>query len=540
MTNLNSTPYSEGNPKTAKIIIIGEAPSHSEMVAYRPFVGPSGKVLDRCLHHAGIARAETYITNIFSAPLKKGKSTSFMPKGIYECPEEDYFRLVDTFKKFRKDAIIITLGGTATNLIAGHNEILKWRGSPLPCAFERFEQTVIPTIHPAATLRGTFIWQYFIIADLKKVKRWSLGGGVPYAKTFITGPCAEESIEYLRMLRTLDQYAWDIEIWNNGISCISFAPHPDEAISIPFIDMYKRGRNYFTPQEEAYVWQEMAKTINCDNTKIGQNLMFDASWMFHFHNILMRGEVKDTMLAHHIMYPDFPKGLDFLCSIYTDGPYYKEDRKLWKTLKVDQERFWRYSARDSTDTYEVWNGLVPELESGYQDTYDMTIRLFYPLLYTMEKGAKVDKEALAETAMQVEQRLKEVKEELHAASEWEFNPLSPKQCQEYFYVTKGIKPYISRSTGKVSCDDKALQRLATTHQLREAHLAQEVRRLNKLSGTYLEVTLDSDDALRSFYNPRGTTTGRLSSSKTLWGSGLNMQNLHSEFKGFIVAPKLED
>lgn len=532
----HNTPYSEGDPKKAKLILIGEAPSHAEMIAYRPFVGPSGKVLDRCLHHAGIARSETYLTNIFSEPLKKGKD--FNPKDMFDVPEEDYFRLVDTFKEFRQDAIIIPLGATATSLITGHGEMLKWRGSPLLCAFEKFTQTVIPTIHPAATLRGTYLWQYFIVSDLRKAKRWSTGGGKFPEKNFIVGAGPEQTIEYLRMCSKIDRYAWDIEIWNNQISCISFAPHPNEALSVPLIDMHQPRRNFFTPKEEMWIWRELANTLESDNFKIGQNLMFDASWMLHFHNITMNGDVGDTMIAHHIMYPDFPKGLDFLCSIYTDGEYYKEDRKLWKKLKVDQERFWRYNARDSTDTFEVWEALQPEL-AGYQSTYDMTLDLFYPLLYTIEKGARVDKERLAETKILVKAKLEQKEKDLIAASVREFNPRSPKQCQQYFYVDKNIKPYVSRSTGRPTCDDKALQRLATTHQLREASIIQEIRKLDKLYGTYLNVDLDDDNVLRSFYNPRGTVTGRLSSSQTLWGSGLNMQNLHHEFKGFIVAPPME-
>lgn len=529
----NTTPYSEGNTKTAKLILIGEAPARNEMIANRPFVGPSGKVLDRCLHSAQISRSEPYITNVFDRPIQKVKGEIPLPT------EEDYLRLVETFKEFREDAIIIPLGGTSSSLIAGHAEILKYRGSPLPCTFEQFNQTVIPTIHPAATLHGTFLWQYFIISDLKKAKRWSLGNGAFPEKNFLVGRGAEESIEYLRMLEQVDQYAWDIEIWNNQISCISFAPNPDEAISIPLIDMHKPNRSFFTTQEEAYVWKALAKTLGADNFKMGQNLMFDASWMYHFHHIIMRGDIGDTMLAHHIMYPDFPKGLDFLCSIYTDGAYYKEDRKLWKKFGGDQERFWRYNARDSTDTFEVWNALQKELEE-YRETYDMTLDLFYPLVYTIEKGAKVDKERLAETKVRMQVRRRELEEELRECSEVEFNPDSPKQCREYFYETKGIKPYINRSTGKISCDDKALQRLATTHKLQEAAVVQKIRKIGKLLGTYLQVGLDDDSVLRSFYNPRGTVTGRLSSSQTLWGTGLNMQNLHTQFKGFIVAPTLED
>jgi DNA polymerase I-like protein with 3'-5' exonuclease and polymerase domains len=68
---------------------------------------------------------------------------------------------------------------------------------------------------------------------------------------------------------------------------------------------------------------------------------------------------------------------------------------------------------------------------------------------------------------------------------------------------------------------------------------QDVRTLNKLGSGYLDVQLDPDERLRCSYNPRGTKFGRLSSSETVMGTGLNMQNLDPSFKAFIV-PDEED
>jgi len=535
---VHSTPWCEGDPDRARLIIVGEAPSFVEQSAHRPFVGPAGKVLDSCLHRAGIARTECYIVNIFSQSIKKDRNTK--PHDMFEIPEDDYYRLLEDFKRFPADAVIIPMGATAMHLLCNQDKVLKCRGSAYHSTFEHFTNWVIPTIHPAATLRGQPLWQYFIISDLKKAKRWSLGNGSIPNHRFTLEPTLEESLEYLDFLQTQEQFAWDIEVWNNQVSCVSFAHSPTEAISIPFVDMDRQNRSYFTPSEEIKVWQAIDRLLSNPNiTKIGQNLMFDASWLFHFHHILMQGPVKDTMLAHHIMYPDFPKGLDFLCSIYTDMPYYKEDRKLWKNWKGQQIKFWEYNARDSVCTFEVWNAIEEELKD-YQQTYDMTLDLFYPLIFLIEQGMHVDKQALADTKVEITAKIHSLMAQLHEVSEWEFNPASPKQCLEYFYVTKGIKPYVSRTTGKPSCDDKAMQRLATTHRLKEASLVQEIRRLNKLLGTYVDVTLDEDSILRCFYDPRGTWGGRLSSSKTLWGTGLNMQNLHPAFKYFICTEDPSD
>ena len=51
-------------PVGAKFVILGEGPSYEEVAAGRPFVGPSGRELDRLLKDAGIPRHECWITNV--------------------------------------------------------------------------------------------------------------------------------------------------------------------------------------------------------------------------------------------------------------------------------------------------------------------------------------------------------------------------------------------------------------------------------------------------------------------------------------------
>src|SRR5213593_3063297 len=51
-------------PRDAKIVIVGEAPGFDEELAGQPFVGASGKELDKMLKEAGIHRDECYVTNV--------------------------------------------------------------------------------------------------------------------------------------------------------------------------------------------------------------------------------------------------------------------------------------------------------------------------------------------------------------------------------------------------------------------------------------------------------------------------------------------
>ena len=114
------------------------------------------------------------------------------------------------------------------------------------------------------------------------------------------------------------------------------------------------------------------------------------------------------------------------------------------------------------------------------------------------------------------------------------NPNSVKQLKDYFYIHKGIKPYVSRTTGNPTTDEDALKRLLRKGH-KEAELLLEIRGLTKLKSTYLDVTLDEDKRLRCAMNPVGTKSGRLSSSKTIFGTGTNMQNQPKEMKKFMLA-----
>lgn len=56
--------FSDGNPSTAKVVLIGEAPGEMEDETGRPFVGRAGQLLNKFLSDAGISRDEdVYIIN---------------------------------------------------------------------------------------------------------------------------------------------------------------------------------------------------------------------------------------------------------------------------------------------------------------------------------------------------------------------------------------------------------------------------------------------------------------------------------------------
>lgn len=56
--------FSDGNPSTAKIVLIGEAPGETEDLTGTPFVGRAGQLLNEFLEEAGISREnDLYMIN---------------------------------------------------------------------------------------------------------------------------------------------------------------------------------------------------------------------------------------------------------------------------------------------------------------------------------------------------------------------------------------------------------------------------------------------------------------------------------------------
>lgn len=201
------------------------------------------------------------------------------------------------------------------------------------------------------------------------------------------------------------------------------------------------------------------------------------------------------------------------------------------------EDFLRYAALDAACTLEIHNKFWHDL-GRFQPAVDLTMRLFPVLMFMQTRGIKVNKQALIETRKDVAEDITSKQEELNLLCGRALNVNSPKDCQSYFYNELGIKPYVNKE-GNPTVDDKALQRLvrgtAARPGLRQAKLVQEIRGLQKLSGTYLNLEFDADNRIRCSFNPRGTKFGRLSSSKTIFGTGTNFQNLPQDFKKFLVA-----
>lgn len=525
-----TSPWEEGS-KDTKICIIGEAPAKDEMRLGKPFVGPAGKILTELLHFAGLTRRDCFITNLSRTPVASEKEL-ITKHGLteygQECKDDLHKRLegcqANTF---------VPLGNSALCATTGLQAITKWRGSPLHGS-EFHDREFIPSIHPAATLphRGPYIWRYSIISDLKKVKRHSKRPGVQVPqRELIIDASLEDVLGFISGVHKAGVCSFDLEIFNNQVSCFSLCSESNLVMSIP---MY----NTWAAYKEAQIWQAFAELMYDETVvKIGQNhTSFDIPFLYLQNRIRTRGQLHDCMVAARIMYPDFRSGLDYLTSVHTDEPYYKDDRKIWKRIQ-DFNLLLKYCAKDSATAQDIWEVQEPELRAdpAYSQDYDETVALTDPCLAMSAKGMRMDHEGLAKTNTEISKQIEQLESDLAACSDVPFSWSSSKQVINYFYVVKDIKAYINLKTKKPTADDKALARIVRRYNFPEARLVQQLRSLGKLQGTYIKIEPDRDGRLRCAWNIRGTDTGRLSSSKTVFDTGMNMQNLDPRFKKFLPA-----
>ncbi|MGC6475762.1 MAG: uracil-DNA glycosylase [Parvibaculales bacterium] len=168
-----NTVFSDGNP-SAKIMLIGEAPGKEEDKEGKPFIGMSGKLLDKMLSYIGLERDMVYITNILP----------WRPPGN-RAPRPDETALCLPFVKKHieliKPELILLVGGTsAKELLQTPEGITKLRGKMHVIDIHGTNYDAMAMLHPAYLLRNPIrkaeSWQ-----DLLKVKQFINAKGMAKA-----------------------------------------------------------------------------------------------------------------------------------------------------------------------------------------------------------------------------------------------------------------------------------------------------------------------------------------------------------------------
>lgn len=348
MTKLGPIVPPDG-PHTAPIVLLGECPDDDESARSIPFVGRPGQELRRMLSTIGLSIHETYRTYVFNrqppendiavgfgtttpsdTSRRLGPLTSQPKTWIADIHLPRLTELYSELSTVQPN-IIIALGNTATWALGLGIGISDLRGNLYQVQLPNvaYKTKVLPTFAPASVIRQ---WSQrpVVIADLQKAFNNAESPTLTFDNSELwLAPTYSDILEFDKLfMQRAGICASDIETSRGQITCISFAPSSEVSICIPFWQKGLQPNYWPDPEEELAVWRIVKHWIErTDLVKIFQNGLYDLQYLSAY-GIHPRACTEDTMLIHHSLYSELPKGLGFLGSLYANVPAWKKMRRF--------------------------------------------------------------------------------------------------------------------------------------------------------------------------------------------------------------------
>ncbi len=139
--------FADGNPQ-ARIMFVGEAPGREEDIEGLPFVGRSGKLLDRMISAIGLDRSSAYIANVI--PWRPPGNRTPTPQETQIC-----LPFIQRQIELVNPDVLVTLGNPSTQTLLSTREgIMKTRGKWVDYDTGTRVIRALATFHPAYLLRS--------------------------------------------------------------------------------------------------------------------------------------------------------------------------------------------------------------------------------------------------------------------------------------------------------------------------------------------------------------------------------------------------
>jgi DNA polymerase I-like protein with 3'-5' exonuclease and polymerase domains len=181
------------------------------------------------------------------------------------------------------------------------------------------------------------------------------------------------------------------------------------------------------------------------------------------------------------------------------------------------------------------------LKMGLEKVQHFQQSMFYPVLWAMIRGVRIDLARRAELIKEVHNEISRRQDFLKEVLGHELNPGSSKQMSTLFYSDFKMPTQMTRAKKgappRPTLDDDALQKLVRIEPLLRPiiNACSDIRTLGIFLSNFLERELDLDNRMRCSFNIGGSESGksspktyRLSSSQSAFGTGANLQVIPSE------------
>ena len=538
--------------RSARLVLIGEAPGRWEHERLRPFVGPSGQKVNEWWQPIGLQRSDFYITNVYPyypGP-GRGRIESVPDAEIKPWVQDLHERIAELEDPW----LIVPTGNKALYALTGQG---KWKaGEKKPGIVSHrgsiYEYTdlkgrrikVIPTIHPAATFENPG-WERRCIHDWKRIAsdRHFRELYLPQREHFINPTISDlddfthDALMYAKML------AMDIENAPNQLLCTGLSYNPLFSMTVPLTLSY--WKDEISLRHAFMCVKELAES---DIEKILQNGLYDAFWFETEvpYYIVLRNYIWDTLAMHHCRDPSDSHSLEYQASIFTRQPYWKDEAKdPEEVMKYasDIDALYTYCGIDTCVEFELaqFHREAMEKEGSLLFYNSYYPQLFRPLLDIMLHGVAMDDHRRARRFAQLTAALITIQDDLAVlAGEPLFakKDFSKTRLIKYLYDTLGLPKMRApkAKSEKPTTREVAIRRLMLRFPQKMGEpgkLILDHRRKQKLTTFLKEEKLDDDKRWRCSIGPYAET-GRTKASKNPRGSGASPQNFDRELRNIVV------
>ncbi len=139
--------FADGNPQS-RVMFVGEAPGYEEDISGRPFIGRSGKLLDRMIEAIGLDRTSAYIANV--VPWRPPGNRTPTPQETAIC-----LPFIRRQIELANPDVLVCLGGPSAQTLLGIKDgITRTRGRWFTYDTGKREIRAMATFHPAFLLRS--------------------------------------------------------------------------------------------------------------------------------------------------------------------------------------------------------------------------------------------------------------------------------------------------------------------------------------------------------------------------------------------------
>ena len=520
----------------SKIMLVGDCPRREDITTGKPFSGPMGNTLRTIL-----TRSDIYIGDCILANTSNVEMTKFFVDKRMSEPTPEYYEQLQRLKReieLYNPNIIVAMGAIPMIALTGEKGIKAFRGSLAECTLVPGKKVLI-TYHPQSVF-FEYSLLYQAVMDMRKVLHESKSSTLPVdTRKLMVAPTKTDAVQYLKQIynnRDTYKVAIDLEHITPGahISWFGISHSKDFGMSIQFIN---NRQHCFPENDEIELWSWIAKICGSGIPLIFHNASYDVMNLWHNQGVWCENVHFDTLLAAHVVWPEFPRDLGFLASILLSVP-------AWKHTGGKQYEHGAYNAADACNTRALYEPLEAKVleDPYYSKTFAIEMAQIEHTGFMQLQGMSIDTQERDRLREIQTEKMKKLEVGLSKILEKPINLSSPKQLANLLYVDIGLPTqYKRRKSVKdkrtVTTDKEALEKLYIKTEHPILKLILEHRRIEKTL-QFINVDLSPEDKVHTSYNIAGTKFGRWSSSKSIildYGSG-NLQNIDRDVRSMYKAP----